>query len=145
MRYLAFIGMADTKTVKFQVYLPEELRTRFKAKCVVSGTTMNETAVKLIEAWADKDELPGSESTNNASSDNQTQQPAPETPPQRRAKRMSGAGFMVLAISRQVQENYYKLLSSNKIEHERLKALASGDKPTEKERQIIKEVVADNG
>lgn len=96
IRYLAFIRMTETKTVKFQVYLPKELRTRFKAKCVVSGTTMNEAAVKLIEAWTDKDELPGSEGVNNTSSDSQPQQSVSEDVPQRKAKRMSGKEFMQL-------------------------------------------------
>lgn len=48
--------MSEPKTVKIQIQLPEDLRTRFKAKCVVQGVTMNEAVVSLIEQWADKDE-----------------------------------------------------------------------------------------
>ena len=51
---------------------------------------------------------------------------------------------MALVTSKQVQESYYELLSSNKIGHQRLKALASGDKPTEKELHIIREVLSEN-
>ena len=82
--------MAEPKTVKFQIYLPEDLRTRFKAKCVVSGVTMNETAVKLIEGWTEEDKLPDSSPT-----------------PQHKAKLMSGKEFMALATAKTVRDNYY--------------------------------------
>jgi ParG len=107
--------MADTKTVKFQVYLPEELRTRFKAKCVVSGTTMNEAAVKLIEAWASKDEIP-------ASNDKPTQtQPT--------------------SLKELVRQKYFEIMNSGKLGHQRLKDLSFGQKPSPKERLILAEVL----
>ncbi len=114
MRYLALIGMADTKTVKFQVYLPEDLRTRFKAKCVVSGTTMNETAVRLIEAWTDKDELPFSISKPT----------------------QSQATFKEL-----IRQRYFDLMNSGKLGHQRLKELSFGQKPNSKELQTISQIL----
>ncbi len=48
--------MSEPRIVKIQIQLPEDLRTRFKAKCVVQGVTMNEALVSLIEEWADKKE-----------------------------------------------------------------------------------------
>lgn len=117
MRYLAFIGMADTKTVKFQVYLPEELRTRFKAKCVVSGTTMNETAVKLIEAWTDTDDL----LTGNS-------KPIQAQPQSASLKEL-------------LRQKYFDIMNSGRIGHQRLKDLSFGQKPSPKEKQIIAEVL----
>lgn len=107
--------MTDTKTVKFQVYLPEDLRTRFKAKCVVSGTTMNETAVKLIEAWTDKGEMLVSNG-----------QPAQ---------------VQSTSLKELVRQNYFSIMNSGKIGHQRLKDLSFGQKPTIKEKQILAEVL----
>ena len=45
--------MSEPRLVKIQIQLAEDLRTRFKAKCVVQGVTMNEAIVSLIEEWAD--------------------------------------------------------------------------------------------
>ena len=45
--------MSEPRTVKIQIQLPEDLRTRFKAKCVTEGVTMNQIVVELIEAWSD--------------------------------------------------------------------------------------------
>lgn len=114
MRYLALIGMADTKTVKFQVYLPEDLRTRFKAKCVVSGTTMNETAVRLIEAWTDKDELLPS---------------------------VSPIQVQVPTFKELIRQRYFDLMNSGKLGHQRLKELSFGQKPSSKELQVISQAL----
>ena len=43
--------MAEPKLVKFQIHLPEDLRTQFKAECVLEGVTMNEVAIELIRDW----------------------------------------------------------------------------------------------
>lgn len=116
MGNLVFIGMADTKTVKFQVYLPEDLRTRFKAKCVVSGTTMNETAVKVIEAWTNTGDLPVSNS--------KAAQPESTT------------------LKELIRQKYFDLMNSGKLGHQRLKELSFGQKPNPKEREIIAEVLS---
>lgn len=50
------IPMSENKTVKIQVQLSEDLRTRFKSKCVLAGTTMNDTVIKLIEDWTSSEE-----------------------------------------------------------------------------------------
>lgn len=114
MRYLAVVIMSEAKTVKFQVYLPEDLRTRFKAKCVMSGTTMNETAVKLIEAWADKDELPA----NNSKS----------AQPQ---------SFKPTTFKEFVEVKGGALLKQGGIDPKRIQAFTHGTKPNSRERQII--------
>lgn len=106
--------MADTKTVKFQVYLPEDLRTRFKAKCVVSGTTMNETAVRLIEAWTDKDELLPS---------------------------VSPIQVQVPTFKELIRQRYFDLMNSGKLGHQRLKELSFGQKPSSKELQVISQAL----
>lgn len=111
MRYLVIATMPEAKTVKFQVYLPEDLRTRFKAKCVMSSTTMNETAVKLIETWTDKDERPVQA------------QPEPAS------------------LKKLIRQRYFDLMNSGKLGHARLKELSFGQKPSAKERQLIAEIL----
>lgn len=49
--------------------------------------------------------------------------------------------FALRTFSDLIQENYYKLQESGKIGQQRLKALASGDRTTSKERQIISQVL----
>jgi hypothetical protein len=50
--------MSEEKAVRFTVSMPEPLRTRFKAKCVIQGVTMNDTIVKLVEEWAAEESRP---------------------------------------------------------------------------------------
>lgn len=47
--------MVDDKLVKLQIQLPEQLRTRFKSKCVLEGATMNQVLVELLEEWTNKE------------------------------------------------------------------------------------------
>lgn len=49
--YILCLAMAEPKLVKFQIHLPEDLRTQFKAECVLEGVTMNEIAIELIRGW----------------------------------------------------------------------------------------------
>jgi hypothetical protein len=44
------------KQVKVQIQLDEDLRTRFKAQCVLESTTMNDKIVNLIQDWTNKKE-----------------------------------------------------------------------------------------
>lgn len=113
MRCLVIVIMSKAKTVKFQVYLPEDLRTRFKAKCVISGATMNETAVKLIEAWTDKDE-PSADDAKLAQS-----QSKPAT------------------FKEFVEVRGGALLKRGGIDPKRIQAFTHGTKPSSRERQII--------
>jgi hypothetical protein len=46
--------MSEEKLVRFTVSMPEPLRTRLKAKCVLQGVTMNDTIVKLVEEWTEE-------------------------------------------------------------------------------------------
>ena len=48
------ISMTSSKMVKIQMQLPEDLRTRFKSKCVLDGATMNEVLVKLVKEWTEE-------------------------------------------------------------------------------------------
>lgn len=50
-----FISMTNSKVVKIQVQLTEDLRTRFKSKCVLTGTTMNEALIRLMEEWTSEE------------------------------------------------------------------------------------------
>lgn len=56
MKYIADISaMTKPKLVKIQIQLPDNLRTRFKSKCVLEGVTMNAVIVDLIGFWTDKE------------------------------------------------------------------------------------------
>jgi len=47
--------MSEEKLVRFTVSMPEPLRTKLKAKCVLKGVTMNDTIVKLVEEWTEEE------------------------------------------------------------------------------------------
>lgn len=49
--------------------------------------------------------------------------------------------FALKTLSDLIQENYYKLQESGKIGHQRLKKLASGERASQQERQIIAQVL----
>ncbi len=62
--------------------------------------------------------------------------------PEKKPRVMSLAELFALkTLSDLIKENYYKLQESGKIGQQRLKALASGDRTTSKERQIISQVL----
>lgn len=44
----------ESKKVRFTVSMPEPLRTKLKAKCVIEGITMNEKIVELVEGWTEE-------------------------------------------------------------------------------------------
>ena len=39
---------------KLSIYIPEELRTRFKIACAAEQTSMNQVLVDFIEQWTDE-------------------------------------------------------------------------------------------
>jgi hypothetical protein len=49
--------------------------------------------------------------------------------------------FALKTFSDLIQENYYKLQENGKIGHQRLKKLASGERASQQERQIIGQVL----
>jgi hypothetical protein len=49
--------------------------------------------------------------------------------------------FALRTLSNLIQENYYKLQENGKISHHRLKKLASGERASQQERQIISQVL----
>jgi predicted secreted acid phosphatase len=75
---------------------------------------MNETAVKLIEAWTDKDELP-----LNISKPTQPQ----------------------VTFKELIRQRYFDLMNSGKLGHQRLKELSFGQKPNSKEIQAISQIL----
>lgn len=46
----------ESKTVKLVVFLPEDLRHRFKVETVKQGTNMSAKASELIEEWLAENE-----------------------------------------------------------------------------------------
>jgi hypothetical protein len=48
--------MAEERLVKLQVQLPENLRSKFKSKCALENTTMNQIVVDLVEKWTHQEE-----------------------------------------------------------------------------------------
>ncbi|MEL7316611.1 MAG: plasmid partition protein ParG [Cyanobacteria bacterium J06559_3] len=39
------------KTVAIRVQMPQTLRAKFKAQCALTGKSMNEAVVELVEQW----------------------------------------------------------------------------------------------
>lgn len=58
--------MSEPKLVKIQVQLPDDVRTQFKAKCVIEGVTMNDTIIQLIKDWTTGNQVEEAKETKNA-------------------------------------------------------------------------------
>jgi hypothetical protein len=41
----------EDKTVSLRIFMPEDVRTKFKSECVLEGISMSEKAVELIQQW----------------------------------------------------------------------------------------------
>ena len=41
----------EDKTVSLRIFMPEDVRTKFKSECVLDGVSMSEKAVELIQQW----------------------------------------------------------------------------------------------
>lgn len=48
--------MTEEKTVKLSMYLPENLRTRFKLACTAKQVSMNQILVDFVEAWTEEND-----------------------------------------------------------------------------------------
>lgn len=134
------------------VIVSEETHRRLEKLAKLKLWSVSQTARVLIEQGLDHE---GIETDNiaNGNNDKPTQAPSdpasvrtPEVkpPPRDRSKPrvMSLAELFALkTLSSLVQENYYKLQESGKIRHQRLKELASGERASQQERQIIGQVL----
>ncbi len=48
--------MAEDKTVKLSMYLPEQLRLRFKLACTAKQVSMNQVLLDFVESWTDEND-----------------------------------------------------------------------------------------
>lgn len=56
--------MTENKTVSVKIYLPEDLRARFKSACALQKISMNEVLLDFVEEWIAKNEKPPAPSTS---------------------------------------------------------------------------------
>jgi hypothetical protein len=98
--------------VAIRIFMPSELRDDFKTVCTIEKTTMNKAVVEFAKSYVE-----------------QKRALLPE-----RSKVPS-------SLKELVRQRYFDLMNSGKIGHQRLKDLSFGQKPTEKELQVIKQVL----
>jgi hypothetical protein len=55
--------LTESKTVSVKIYLPEDLRARFKSACALQKVSMNEVLLDFVEEWTAKNETPPVSST----------------------------------------------------------------------------------
>jgi hypothetical protein len=48
--------LAEDKTVKLSMYLPEQLRLRFKLACTAKQVSMNQVLLDFVESWTDEND-----------------------------------------------------------------------------------------
>ena len=48
--------MAEDKTVKLSMYLPEQLRLRFKLACTAKQVSMNQVLIDFVEEWTNEND-----------------------------------------------------------------------------------------
>jgi ParG len=48
--------LSEEKQVKMSVYLPEDVRARFKAACAMRKVSMNQVITDFIEEWLEQNE-----------------------------------------------------------------------------------------
>jgi hypothetical protein len=56
--------LTENKTVSVKIYLPEDLRARFKSACALQKISMNEVLLDFVEEWTAKNEKPPASSTS---------------------------------------------------------------------------------
>lgn len=104
--------MSKEGLVAIRIFMQPELRDDFKTVCTLQKATMNKVVVDMVEGYVERHKALLPE-------DNRT----PET------------------IKELVRQNYFSIMNSGKIGHQRLKDLSFGQKPTVKEKQILAEVL----
>ena len=50
--------MNETKQVSVKIYLPEDLRARFKSACALQKVSMNQVLLDFVAEWTTKHEHP---------------------------------------------------------------------------------------
>jgi hypothetical protein len=129
--------------------ISEETYERLEKLAKLKLWSVSQTARILIEQGLDREGI-GAVNANGSNDQPAQAQSEPTStkaleaapPPEKSCRPLSLAElFAQKTLSSLVQENYYKLQESGKVGHQRLKAIASGDKPTDKERQIISQVL----
>lgn len=48
--------MSESKQVSVKIYLPEDLRARFKSACALQKVSMNQILLDFVEEWTNKNE-----------------------------------------------------------------------------------------
>lgn len=104
--------MSKEGLVAIRIFMPSELRDDFKTVCTLQKATMNKVVVELVENYVE-----------------QNRALLPED------KKIPGS------LKELVRQNYFDLMNSGKLGHQRLKELSFGQAPTAKERQVIKQVL----
>lgn len=107
---LGFDALSESR-VRFSVYIPEELHTRFKLSTTARGVSMNSVIIDAMEQWLEKNPPP----------EPQTKKPK--------------------TITQLIQVNYFALLKDGKLKPERLQVIAEGEEPTRNELYIISSVI----
>jgi ParG len=51
-------GLSDDKQVKMSVYVPDDIRARFKAACAMRKVSMNQVITDFIQQWLEENEPP---------------------------------------------------------------------------------------
>lgn len=59
--------MSESKQVSVKIYLPEDLRARFKSACALQKVSMNEVLLDFVEDWTKNKELPTSDTSAKSS------------------------------------------------------------------------------
>jgi hypothetical protein len=50
--------LSETKQVSVKIYLPEDLRARFKSACALQKVSMNQILLDFVEEWTTQHEQP---------------------------------------------------------------------------------------
>jgi hypothetical protein len=50
--------LSESKQVSVKIYLPEDLRARFKSACALQKVSMNQILLDFVEEWTSKNENP---------------------------------------------------------------------------------------
>jgi hypothetical protein len=48
--------LSESKQVSVKIYLPEDLRARFKSACALQKVSMNQILLDFVEEWTSKNE-----------------------------------------------------------------------------------------
>lgn len=108
--------MSKEDLVAIRVFMPSELRDTFKVLCTLKRSTMNQAIVDFVEEYVEQNKaLLPKEKDSKAE--------VPEN------------------LKELIRRNYFDLMNSGQLKHNRLKELSFGQPATAQERKIISEVL----